>query len=260
MMPIHQRNLSQVRRAYAASLLAIGWLFGSAGCSWNFDIFRPPTLTLEEIEQARLRLEELRRQVDARAAQGDPHALVLVANQYRQGPKKDHEKVHYLERATASGAGVGLTALGIDLLTSTYQKQPRELERLRGLNLLRQAAIQGCRFGGLNSSLLPHPYLADYLEVTDPEESDLWRARNILHCGASVHGLRTRITTKNATPVQFATEGLAWQLLAKPDIAFESQRKNWPHADYIAAGQRAERLRRAVQESEKDFPPPPLVR
>jgi hypothetical protein len=138
---------------------------------------------------------------------------------------------------------------------SRVRHYTRELERLRGLNLLRQAAIQGCRFGGLNSSLLPHPYLADYLEVTDPEESDLWRARNILHCGASVHGLRTRITTKNATPVQFATEGLAWQLLAKPDIAFESQRKNWPHADYIAAGQRAERLRRAVQESEKDFPP-----
>jgi hypothetical protein len=245
-------------------LIAVGCLLSSVGCARKFDIFAPPTpQTREEAAQTLQRGRELRAQLETRAAQGDPYALVTMADDVGPRPIQEPERIRrraYLERAAATGAGVGLAALGRDLLTSGIRTQLTDSDLQRGLNLLRQAAKQGCQFGGPNSSLVPHAYLAGYLEDTNPEESDLWYARKILHCGSSNYGMITSRLRKAATPVQFGTEGLAWNLLAKPNMSLEDQRKNWPLTDYFAAGQRAEQLRRAVRETEKEFPPPPRVR
>jgi hypothetical protein len=139
-----------------------------------------------------------------------------------------------------------------------FGANPRD--RARGIVLLQRAATKICVYqaGPDMFRVVPALRVAEILARDGrADESRLWRARNILHCGGGdVNYLSWQATADRAT---LAARIDALALLALTGNAAAIDRaKSTLSADTVAAADRlADDLRRQVAASERDYPAPP---
>lgn len=206
----------------------------------------------------------------AAAANGDPAASVQLAQALIR-PVAGVEKydtaqaLQLLEQASQKGYGQADYVLGwIYLNGSTVPRQPE-----RGVTLLKQAASRACTYyrdttrsgPAINvASEISRLYLQSRIGPQDKVQADLWRARSAVHCPRSYPAPQRYAT--QATPATPAIpDALMWARFdpnadkAMPQIA--ELLKVLAPPDIAAAEEKERQLRRAVIESERQYPAPP---
>jgi hypothetical protein len=147
---------------------------------------------------------------------------------------------------------------GVPVSPELVPRQPA-----RGMELLKQAASHACT-AAPTARYIHLAYLISILYrdgrqiAPDPEQADLWLARNILHCqyptSREISGMFIK---PNAPTPQTQINMTAFLLLMPPsENATKLQSTLTPEAMQMAT-QKAEALRQAVANSEKQYPAPP---
>ncbi|WP_322404209.1 hypothetical protein [Massilia luteola] len=204
------------------------------------------------------------------AAAGDPAARTALAYALVSASDRRQDDapraLALLEQAAAQDYGMAQAMLG-EILTGSavflhvprrFPPDPRALTR--GIALLQRAATKACSYrpGPGIYHVEPAQRAAQMLGVAGlPDESLLWRARGIVHCGGANAGyLASQAESKYIKPVE-RTETLALLTLTGNAKAIAEARAALP-ADTVAAAERlAADLRRQVAASERDYPAPP---
>jgi len=256
-------------------------LIGGSAC------FAPPALTPEQqlarqqiyAEQNRLEIEKLQQSIAA----GNPQALMQLGSMTvmgeRPGVTRDIPKgMAMLEKAAATPYGPAEHMLGwllIDGRTYAYGLQlnasllPRD--PLRGIELLKRSASRSCTPGNSPGEVAPNSqtaheisnlYRAGSLIAQDDAQAELWFARSLIHCQSPNAYLLAGYAKnpKTITP-QLQIDTLAKLMLlpsSDPQAALQSTMSD---ENVEAARAKAQQLRDAVRESEKQFPAPnPIVK
>ena len=169
-----------------------------------------------------------------------------------------------LEQAAAQDDGMAQALLG-EILTGTrigpYRHFPTTLRDIdRGTLLLRRAATKACAYRPAPGDFPVHPAMrvGQVLgKAGRPDESRLWQARSILHCGRTAGAdLAWQAKSAYATYPQ-RTEALALLTLTGNAKVIAEARATLPADDAAAADRLADDLRRQVAASERDYPAPP---
>ena len=260
-------RLSDSRARGAMLMLALA-LVGGTGCvvidAANKNRYERQQRDAESDRQRRI-AEQTRA-----AAQGDPEArtrlayALLTPSDPRQADAP--RAVALLEQAAAQDYGMAQAMLG-EILTGsaimlrvprTYPPDPRD--GARGIALLQRAATKACSYrpGPGIYHVEPAQRAGQMLGATGrTDESLLWRARSILHCGgASARYLVSEATFTNTAPAR-RIGALALLTLTGDAAAIAEARAKLPAEDTAAADRLAADLRRQVAASERDFPAPP---
>lgn len=258
-------------------LIACLTLIGGSAC------VNAPRLSAEEqlaaqqkyAEQNHLEAETLQRE----AAAGNMDALVKLGNMTimgnRPGVTRDIPKgMAMLEKAGGASYAPGQYALGrwlIDGRVSPFGLQldaglmPRD--PLRGMTLLKQAASQTCTPGPVSAGAhiaaeISIMYRTGKQVAHDDAQADLWLARSLIHChypNAPYLAAPLNDPLHVSLPLQIDTL-TKLMLLPASDAQATLQAALRPE-DIEAARNKAQALRDAVRESEKQFPAPsPIVR
>lgn len=169
-----------------------------------------------------------------------------------------------LEQAAAQDDGMAQALLG-EILTGTrigpYRHFPATLRDIdRGTLLLRRAATKACTYRPAPGDFPHHPAMraGQVLgRAGRADESRLWQARSILHCGRTAGvDLAWQAKSRYATSAQ-RTEAMALLTLTGNAKAAAEARATLPADDAAAADRLADDLRRQVAASERDYPAPP---
>lgn len=226
--------------------------------------------------QERLRDHEIVRQrriaaLEPAAAAGDPRARSALATTLLSAHDLAQNDVPralaLLEQAAAQDDGLAQALLGEALAGSlpqvriARQAPPSRQDAERGIALLQRAATKACTYprpGEIRSLIQPALEAGNILnDVGRTDESLLWRARDILHCGRTNIGLLTwRAQAAVSSPAD-RIGALALLMLTGDAAATAKVRATLPAADAAAADRLAADLRRRVAESERDYPAPP---
>jgi hypothetical protein len=226
--------------------------------------------------QQRLRDQEAARQrriaaLEPAAAAGDPaarSALAFALLSASYPARVDLPRaLALLEQAAAQDDGMAQALLG-DLLVrpepevrAARQESSREQDIERGIALLQRAATKACTYSQ------PTPYYSRIepalqagrmlSDAGRTDESLLWRARSILHCGrAETVALAWQTKSEHASSAE-RIGALALLTLTGNAAATAEAKARLPVADAAAAERLAADLRRRVAESERDYPAPP---
>lgn len=198
---------------------------------------------------------------DAAARAALAYALVSPSDPAQaDGPRA----LALLEQAAAQDDGMAEALLGellVGMRIGAYRHFPATAQDVtRGLALLRRAATKACvyRPGPGFFSIEPAARIGQVLgSAGRPDESRLWRARSILHCGR-VAGVDLAWQAKSAyATFPQRTEALALLTLTGNAKAIVEARATLPADDAAAADRLAADLRRQVAASERDYPAPP---
>lgn len=160
-------------------------------------------------------------------------------------------------------------------------------EPQRGIELLKRAASRACSYDmpmpviELNDPVGPivYHYASGAKVEKDKRQADVWTARGIIHCnkyrgtphnayyilldhfpaireGSGLSNKEEKALVQ-AAPVEQQTDALTWTLLSPDGTKFKSELISWlTRADRVEAERRSTELRRAVAESERDYPAP----
>ena len=226
--------------------------------------------------QQRLRDHETVRQrsiaaLEPAAAAGDPRArsalatVLLSAHDLTQNDVP--RALALLEQAAAQDDGRAQALLGDILVGSSPQVRtgrqtpPSRQDAERGIALLQRAATKACRYprpGEIRSDIWPALEAGNMLNAAGrADESLLWRARDILHCGRmNIELLSWRAQAAVSSPAD-RIGALALLTLTGDAAATAKVRATLPGADAAAAERLGADLRRRVADSERDYPAPP---
>ena len=259
------KRLSDSRTRGAMLMLALA-LVGGTGCV----VIDAANKSRYERQQRDAEAERQRRIADLTPAaeRGDPaarsalaYALISPSDPAQADAKR---ALALLEQAAAQDDGMAEALLG-QVLTGirfgVYRHFPATARDVtRGIALLRRAATKACvyRPGREFDSIEPAARVAHFLGTSGrPDESRLWHARSILHCGRSTGvDLAWQAKSAYATYPQ-RTEALALLILTGNAKAIAEARATLSADDAVAADRLADDLRRQVAASERDFPAPP---
>jgi hypothetical protein len=177
--------------------------------------------------------------------------------------------ISWLSRAAEQGDGRAQALLG-DMLASgstrfqVYSVLPAGLrDRKRGIALLQRAATQACRFKdpgtsmGYYGSIELANQVSTYLEADRRiEESRLWRARSVMHCGVpNAVTLASRAESERTAP-ESRIAWLALLMLTDSSTQIDAARARMKPETLAAAEREAAELRAAVAQSEQQYPAP----
>jgi TPR repeat protein len=177
--------------------------------------------------------------------------------------------ISWLSRAAEQGDGRAQALLG-DMLASgstrfqVYTMLPAGLrDRKRGIALLQRAATQACRSKdpgtrmGYYGSIELADQVSTYLEADRRiEESRLWRARSVMHCGVpNAVNLSSRAENERTAPQRQIT-WLALLMLTDSGTLIDATRARMKPETIAAAEREAAELRGAVAQSEQQYPAP----
>lgn len=211
--------------------------------------------------------------LEAKSARGDMNARVGLAlqltsnyagtSQFPRGVALLKEAVQennpwaefILGRIMVRGAGIGGYA--------ETSKPFRDVER--GWELLRRAASQSCRYSighrtESSTDVFAGLFSDDRVMIKPaPEETALWRARGVLHCGfPSPDAMYWRFTSESKNPAA-QTEELALLMLLPPRSSELAKAQSLASADMLEAARlRSTALRRMVDESLARYSAPTL--
>ena len=205
------------------------------------------------------------------AEAGDPAAMVLLA-QAMLSPRSQGsmpEALDWLSRAAARNDGPAQALLG-DVLASghvsfgSFVTLPEAWrDRARGLDLLRKAASQACRFklpaanGRPTLIIEPALKLADYLRVDgEPVQARVWHARSVVHCGSPGADHMASILTKLHPRPEAQVELFSLLLLLGDAAAIVEASPSLTPENRAAAAREAAGLRSLLAESERRYPAP----
>jgi len=258
-------------RSRGGMLLVCLALVGGTGCI--------TTAVVQNVQRHNNALEKERERqqriaaLSPRAQAGDPRAMTALAQALvsaEERPNNDMPRaLTLLSSAAEQGDGLAQAMLG-DLLTagsvqfSRYLVSDWQRDRVRGIALLKKAALQACRFTppGRTDEYRPVIVPADRLANLygfdhQVEQARLWRARSIVHCGVPDPTSLT-FAINLAKTEEERQERFALVLLTKSGPAIETARSRTRLTpdDILPAERKAEALRRLVAESEKLEPPP----
>ncbi|HEY8026076.1 MAG TPA: hypothetical protein VIF60_16035 [Burkholderiaceae bacterium] len=265
-------QLSFNKRSRTALLIGCLALIGGSAC------VNAPRLSSEQqlaaqqkfAEQNRLEAETLQHE----AAGGNMDALVKLGNMTilgnRPGVTRDIPKgMAMLEKGAGASYAPAQYALGrwlIDGRVSSFGLQldaalmPRD--PLRGINLLKQAASQTCTPGPVSASAhiaaeISIMYRTGKQVAHDDAQAELWLARSLIHChypNAPYLAASLNDPLHVSLPLQIDTL-TKLMLLPASDTQATLQAALRPE-DIQAARDKAQVLREAVRESEKQYPAP----
>jgi hypothetical protein len=202
------------------------------------------------------------------AERGDPAARAALAYALvspSDPAQADRQRaLALLEQAAAQDDGMAEALLGellVGIRFGAYRHFPTTAhDATRGIALLRRAATKACvyRPGPGPYTIEPAARVGHVLGTAGrPDESRLWHARSILHCGRTTGvDLAWQAKSAYATYPQ-RTEALALLTLTGNAKAIADARATLPPDDAAAADRLAADLRRQVAASERDFPAPP---
>lgn len=228
-----------------------------------------------ESQQRALQQQRLRRvaELTPAAQGGDSRAMVALAQAMLsvqlEVPQELPGALAWLSRAAQANDGAAQALLG-DLLAGgsarfgSFVLLPTALrDRERGLDLLRKAASQACRFNLPGDSVShtipidPARRLAAYLRDDGrPAQAAVWRARSVMHCGLPAADNMASFLTKMHPKPEVQVEQFALLLLSGDARAIAEARAVLAPETIAAAEREAAALRRGVAESEVRYPAP----
>jgi len=226
--------------------------------------------------QQRLRDQETERQrriaaLEPAAAAGDPAARSALASALLAAHDPAQNDVPralaLLEQAVAQDDGLAQALLGEILVGSMpnvrtdRQTPPGRQDAERGIALLQRAATKACTYPWPQRFYTGiQPALGIRLALGDAgraDESLLWRARGILHCGIEHAAALSSYVKFARTSSTKRIEAAALLALTGDAAATAEASATLPAADAAAAERLAADLRRRVVDSERDYPAPP---
>jgi TPR repeat protein len=210
--------------------------------------------------------------VEQAAAAGDPAARSALASALLSAPDPAPADVQralaLLEQAVAQDDGMAQALLG-DILAepepavraARQAPRSRQEDAERGIALLQRAATKACTYPRpkrFYPSIQPALETGRMLNVAGrADESLLWRARDILHCGGENAGALSWRAQSGSLSSADRIEALALLTLIGNPAVIANARAKLPAADAAAAERLAADLRRRVADSERDYPAPP---
>ncbi len=262
-------SAASTSRLRAGILILALALIGGMGCA----VIEAAGNARYESAQRALLQERQRRvaELTPAAQAGDPQAMVVLAHAIlsTQQGQDVPRALAWLSRAAEQDNGAAQAVLG-DFLASgrtsfgSSSFLPAAMrDRERGLALLRKAASQACRFklpgNAIQRTLYIDPAmkLGNYLrEDRQAEESRVWRARSVMHCGVpGTEGLSSYLTKVHLAP-EVQVEEFALLLLSGNAKAIAEARSSLALERIVAAEGEADELRRRIAESERRYPAP----
>jgi hypothetical protein len=202
------------------------------------------------------------------AERGDPAARAALAyallTQSGSAQADATRALALLEQGVAQDDGMAQALLGEILVSSPigryrhFPSTPRDLAR--ATTLLQRAATKACVYRPGPGVFRAEPALqvGQLLHATGHiDESRLWRARSILHCGRADRNLLVwQAKSAHATFAQ-RIDALALLTLTDDATSIAEARATLSADDAAAADRLAADLRRQVAASERDYPAPP---
>lgn len=206
------------------------------------------------------------------AAAGDPAArsaqASVLLSAFNPAPADVLRALALLEQAAAQDDGLAQALLG-DILAepgpavraARQAPRSRQEDAERGIALLQRAATKACTYPRpkpFYPRIEPALQASRMLRVAGrADESLLWRARGILHCGSeNAAALSWRAQSESFSSAD-RIEALALLTLTGDAAATAQARAKLPAADAATAERLAADLRRRVADSERDYPAPP---
>lgn len=248
-------------------------LIGGIGCFTTSRVMTPDEQIAARqaaAERSRQAIETLQRN----AATGDVLATTRLGIDYiggYLGLSQDAPKgVLLLQQAVAKQYAPAEYTLGwlyLDgrISNGGLQIAPELIARdpVRGMGLLKQSASHACTTAPITpvaqtANLINSLYRQGRLVDADFKQADLWRARSILHCQVpNQQFVVSMFLNPNLMTPQSQIDAMTLLLLMPPsDAATRLQSTLNPEA-MRTANDSAEALRRAVADSEKQYPAPP---
>jgi TPR repeat protein len=258
-------------RTRAGMLVLALALVGGTGCI--------TTAIVQDVQQknAVRRAEEARQRSIAdlapSAERGDPVAQRELGEALLSAPDTAvndlPRAISWLSRAAEQGDGRAQALLG-DMLASgstrfrVYTVLPAGLrDRKRGIALLQRAATQACRSTdpgtrmGYYGSIELADQVSTYLEADHRiEESRLWRARSVMHCGVPNPGTLAFRAERERTAPESRIAWLALLMLTNSRTHIDAAKARMSLDTIAAAEREAAELRGAVAQSEQQYPAP----
>jgi hypothetical protein len=263
----------QASRTRAGLLVLALALVGGTGCITSAIVQNVQQQNrMREWDQAR---ESRIKILTPLAEKGDAKAAVALAGELlnaRDESQVDQDRVlALLSMAASKDNGPAQGMLGEILVEGTIPMSgyrhlalaPGYQDRERGLQLLRQAATQGCIYASVSNGYWPAE-VAPALTVGRAleragrnDEGWLWRARAAHYCGQpGIDVLTRQITSPKATSQQRIQSLALMLLLPQEGVPIAQAEAAMPAAE-VGEGQReAQRLRQLVSQSEQQYPPP----
>ncbi len=251
-------------------VLCLG-LIGGIGC------VSTPTASLSP-ELANLQAEGERNwqtigELQRNAAAGDDFASTKLGIDYILGNivfRDVPQGMHLLEHSAANHYAPaeytlgwiylsgGTAAGGIQRPLETIPRQPQQ-----GMELLKQSASHACNTSPLTpiinlANLISNLYRDGNLVATDSRQADLWRARSILHCRIPTRFyVASEILNPSHVTPQSKIEAMTLLLLMPSSDTATTLQSTLSAEDLRIAIRNASALRKAVADSEKQYPAPP---
>jgi hypothetical protein len=260
--------LSSSHARAGAIVLALAFI-GGTGCATieaaNIARYRQQALDAEAARQRRIAA------LEPAAAAGDPGARSALASALLSAHDPAQNDVPralaLLEQAAAQDDGLAQALLGEILVgalphvRTDRQTPPSRQDADRSIALLQRAATKACAYprpGQLRPGIQPALQAGDMLNFAGrTDESLLWRARHILHCGrVNIELLSWQAQSRVSSSAE-RIGALALLTLTGDAAAAARVKATLPAADAAAAGRLAADLRRQVADSERDYPAPP---
>lgn len=255
--------LSSFHARAGTVVLALAFI-GGTGCvvidAANNARYRQQALDRETARQRRIAA------LESAAAAGEPAARSALASALLSTfdpARADVPRARaLLEQAAAQDDGLAQALLG-DMLAdpARFVHAARQENAERSIALLQRAATKACTY----PRPIPfYPRIEPALQVSRmlnvagrTDDSLLWRARGILHCGRGDPAeLKLDAQSKHVSSAE-RIKALALLALTGDAAAIASARATLPAADADAAERLAADLRRRVADSERDYPAPP---
>jgi len=217
-------------------------------------------------------------QLSPRAQAGDPAAMTMMAFYlFQRGDRTFDDnaarEVALLERAAEAGDGhaqavLGMALSGQGMFDSVSRRLPSALQdRPRAIAWLQRATTQACWINS-NPERKTNSYGPDFIDpalnasyvlqkVGRTDESLLWFARDILHCGQTDVSLpRGWLAGSGMKGAQLDSAVAPLYLLAGVRLYIDEMKASMTPEAFATAERDAAELRRRVAASESEYPAP----
>ena len=239
-------------------------LIGGIGCVTQSSLTPAQQMALQQEAQA----------LEQKTAQGDLLATTRLAIRYLDGSRgvsRDVSKgLRLLNQAADRQYAPAEFALGIVYAdgpflyldgSHTYLQAPQE--PVRGMELFKRSATHACTIAPLlpwssTAITISTKYRSGSSATVDLQQADLWLARSILHCRypSAQYVVGMNLNPKATVPPSKA-DTMGFLLLMPPSNAASKLQSTLSPQEMQTAMRKAEALRQAVAESEKQYPAPP---
>lgn len=266
-------HLSQDKTSRILWIVICLGLIGGIGCFTTGRVITPEEQTAAQHaidEGNRRRIEALQRSAD----EGDVLAETQLGIDYVNGNlglvQDAPRGLSLLEKALTKRYAPAEYTMGWLYLDGRVAGNARHIASdlvshnpTRGIELLKQSASQACTPSPVDifsqtadeiSSLYREGRLLD----VDIKQADLWLARSILHCQVPYPQVFiNKFLAPNSIKPQSQIDAMTWMLLMPSSEVISKLQSTMSQEAMQVATDRSQALRRAVVESEKQYPAPP---